>query len=1104
VEYHIGRQTGVHEAVVLYMRQGPLSGRLVAAVVLAESSIVSRDENGTAQRISEEQTETARLRLREIQEVLSQQVMQYMVPNIWIPLAAVPVNTSGKTDRLALTRWVQSLPSDEIAALTNTEETEDIDALPATVVERELQKAWSQVLGVPTSSIHRTSSFLSLGGDSVTAMLLVVACRALNLVVSIRAILLSPNLAALALETRAEAELVSSTSDIPKGLFGLSPVQQLFFSDVAAEGLRAEGEYRFNQSVHLRLQWPVPAEDLVRALDAVVAKHAMLRARFQHTSAAGWQQRIETELDGSYRFRAHQLPDRKALAAATLASQSTLDLARGPVFAADLIHTPGAHTLHMVAHHLVIDLVSWRILLRDLEEVLVRQVVLSPHTLSFPHWLEQQRLLANAAPTSASLAPSLPYDVPAARWDYWGLNPGQYTAADIMDVRVEVDEATTERLFGNANLPLRSEPVELFARVFPDRAVPTVFVEGHGRVSDEEGDAALAAETVGWFTTMTPLHVPTSEESLGLVDALRHTKDRRRAVPQQGMRYFRERFLSASASNAYAHHQPMEVLFNYMGRFQQTEGTSDGLFVLDDEASSFDAGASTRVLAAIEVNISVDAGCLQIGLRFSKKARYRDALGRWAEQYRATLNSLTTELIGSKPTLTASDFPLARLNNADLDSLNQTGLHELGAGEWGDFQSILPTTDAQRRFIFANTSKEQAHYEMLVFDGSSTLDTDRFRRACSDLVAQIECLRTIFKPVRGRLLQFVLRQSTPKVKVIAAVSSLDQALVDLHADALSRSVNIQEPMFEATLILDKNTTKSRVVLRISHALYDASSLPTVLGAFATFFNGAQLSTPPVPFRKYMEDVLKHQDGSSAIRYWRHILQNASMPCIGTVLPNRQLFKMRQTNTCEVRVSKALGQSIAFANVAKAAWALTLMRHSQSYDVLFAEVVAGRSAVRSTVADALGPCIAVKPIRVPERAGWTVQDLLQFVQEQQVAGIAYETLGEQNVLDACTDLPSGTEFTSIINYLHQQPATSLRLNDVEFTGFQSNLSPQYGFMELELYITESPGTLTFHMLVADHIPKEVTEGLLVTLNHAMTILMSSTAAKTTIEDLVRKL
>ena len=259
-------------------------------------------------------------------------------------------------------------------------------------------------------------------------------------------------------------------------------------------------------------------------------------------------------------------------------------------------------------------------------------------------------------------------------------------------------------------------------------------------------------------------------------------------------------------------------------------------------------------------------------------------------------------------------------------------------------------------------------------------------------------------------------------------------------------------MFEASLIINKNATKSRIVLRLSHALFDATSLPVIFDTFASSFNRAQLSTPLVPFREYVEDVLKHQNESSAIQYWRQVLQNATMPRIGAVLPTGQLFRMRRTNTYEVNISKAPTQGIALASVVKAAWALTLMRHSQTHDILFAEAVAGRSAVRSTIAGAVGCCIALEPARIDVRAAWRPLDLLQFVQDQQIAGVAYETLGEHNVLDVCTELPSGTEFSSAINYQGPKSAVSLRLNNIDFLGINRKPAPPYGVTDVELYVT----------------------------------------------------
>ncbi|KAF2158435.1 hypothetical protein M409DRAFT_61661 [Zasmidium cellare ATCC 36951] len=1113
VEHNIDRQAAVEEAVVLFPQEGPCANQLVACVVLSDTASFSpaRSGAGGVCELPHDEWHAAALQCGAVRDVVAQHVMHYMVPSQWLPLAALPVNASGKTDRRALTEWLMTLTAETLAMRTGQGQVDDeeVEEELETETQHRLREAWSQVLGVPQRRIRLTSSFVSLGGDSITAMQLISACRAMGLAVSVRAILQSPTLAALALETRVDLQSAGDESAVPDEPFPLSPVQRQFFGDVAADDLRADGDFRFNQSVHLNVRRAVQGADLARALDAVVAKHAMLRARFQYTAEAGWQQRIETELVGSYRFRAHQAPDREALAAITLASQSSLDLAHGPVFAADLITTPDAQTLFLTAHHLVIDLVSWRILVRDLTELLTNGVLPRRHAFSFPRWLGRQRRLANAAVAEPSA--SLPYDVPAARWDYWGLSPGEYTVADLTEVRAELDEATTARLFGDANAPLRSEPVELmlaalfhaFARVFPDRAVPAVFVEGHGRDSDETSDAALAAETVGWFTTMTPLAIPASEE-LGLVDTLRCTKDRRRAWPENGVRYFRERFLRSSSLDHFASHRSMEILFNYLGRFQQVEGAADGLFALDAEATASDVGSRTRVLAPIDVSVSVEAGRLQTSVRISEKSRHYDSLRRWTRQYGDSLQQLIVELTATKPTLTASDFPLARLGDADLESLNRTGVYDVGADDWANVQSILPTTDAQRRFITANTCKEQAHYDWLTFDGTGELDSVRFSRACSELVAQIECLRTVFKNVNDRLLQIVLRQSTPKVKVVTNASNLDHALAELHADALSRPVDIQEPMFEAMLIVDRKASKSRVVFRLSHALFDAASLPQILGAFASLIGGEQMASPSIAFREYMEDVVKHQHGSSAVQYWRQALQQMSIPHIGPSLPRGQLFRMRESERSEVHIPKSSYQGIALSTVVKTAWSLTLMRSSQSVDVSFAEVVAGRSTVQSTSVNALGCCIAFKPVLVSTRGDQSLPDLLRAMQDRQVAEMAYETLGEHSVLDECTDLPPGTDFSSVINYQHKAEAISLRLSDVEFTGVDHDLSPPYGFMDVELYIAESPGTLGLQMRFADHVSADAAEKLLASLRQAIVLLTSSAAGDMTAEDLIDKL
>jgi hypothetical protein len=114
--------------------------------------------------------------------------------------------------------------------------------------------------------------------------------------------------------------------------------------------------------------------------------------------------------------------------------------------------------------------------------------------------------------------------------------------------------------------------LQAFCQTF-DRETPVIFSEGHGRepwVSDID-----ISDTVGWFTTMIPLHVQ-AKENMNTVEILKQTKDLRRMIPGNGWPYFASRFLTQEGRQACRRHMPMEVLFNYLGHYQQLE-RSDSL-----------------------------------------------------------------------------------------------------------------------------------------------------------------------------------------------------------------------------------------------------------------------------------------------------------------------------------------------------------------------------------------------------------------------------------------------------------------------------------------------------------------------------------------------
>lgn len=78
-------------------------------------------------------------------------------------------------------------------------------------------------------------------------------------------------------------------------LFDLSPIQRLYFESASDFG----GASRFNQGMTVRLNRKIPAETVKCAVEAVVQRHSMLRARFVKSSDGKWQQRIGAVRDSS-------------------------------------------------------------------------------------------------------------------------------------------------------------------------------------------------------------------------------------------------------------------------------------------------------------------------------------------------------------------------------------------------------------------------------------------------------------------------------------------------------------------------------------------------------------------------------------------------------------------------------------------------------------------------------------------------------------------------------------------------------------------------------------------------------------------------------------
>ncbi|KAH8586226.1 hypothetical protein B0O99DRAFT_695701 [Bisporella sp. PMI_857] len=136
-----------------------------------------------------------------------------------------------------------------------------------------------------------------------------------------------------------------------------------------------------------------------------------------------------------------------------------INFRRGPILAAALVSVGDEQSVFFAAHHLVIDLVSWRIILLEIEELLVHGTAPAPEQVSFKAWsLAQAEHIQNHFTPSTVLASKvLPADL-----GYWGLTDKLLRINDVVRESFVLSQESSQSLLGSCNTALRTTPLELF------------------------------------------------------------------------------------------------------------------------------------------------------------------------------------------------------------------------------------------------------------------------------------------------------------------------------------------------------------------------------------------------------------------------------------------------------------------------------------------------------------------------------------------------------------------------------------------------------------------------------------------------------------------
>jgi non-ribosomal peptide synthase protein (TIGR01720 family) len=687
-------------------------------------------------------------------------------------------------------------------------------------------------------------------------------------------------------------------------------------------------------------------------------------------------------------------------------AQQSLDLTHGPLLRALVIEVPGdGWRLLLTAHHLVIDGVSWRILLDDLRTAYGQQrtgapILLPSKTSSTRDWVRKlQSLATDPAATQPARAHWLSTTSGSIR--LWGCDrpEGAATLRQAKTLRFNLAGADTQRLLRHAPAAYRTQVNHLllaaWARAFAKHAQGDgdgirIDLEGHGR--EDLFDDIDLSRTVGWFTSVCPAVLPSAGEPGDMLRRIKATLD---ALPHKGLSHGAlQSFGDVEVRTKLAEAPRAEVLFNYLGQFDGGQGTQQG-WRLARESGGASSDADSPLSHELAINGEVIDGVLAMSFTFSTARHDEARVQALMADYRAELLALIDHCEHSAGGVCAADFPLVKLPSDALDALVARV-----AAKPRHIADIVPLTPGQQTMFAESLEAPGTHVNIVQMQAKvEGLDVARLQAAWREALARHPMLRTGFFAVDGReSMQVTLRH------VDTAIEWLDwrdrplaKGLADWQALCEAervRGFDLERPPLARWHVARLADGASRIAWTWHHLLLDGWSMSQLLGEVFTAYAGQPLKPAGPPFAAFVQALQRStpQRDTDDQAFWRSRWALAGAP---TRLCTKALSVWAPQGLASAAVTLdaaaiaplrrfAHAEQITLNTLVQAAWGLVLMSHLGRDGVCFGTTVSGRSVEMDDVDGVMGLCINQLPLMLRREPTQAVGDWLRSLLDANLA------------------------------------------------------------------------------------------------------------------------
>lgn len=879
-----------------------------------------------------------------LRNFLRDRIPEFMIPWRFIQLDSFPLTANGKIDR-------------KLLPLPDAEEEAKVLVRPVSKAGEDLLTALCGVMR--KEAISMDAHFLELGGDSIKAIQLVSRLYQKGWKLELKDVFSYPVLHDMA----AHIQLLAGPADqrVVEGEVPLGPIQAEFFER------RFHYANQFNQSVLLQYDGRLQKEVIQNILEKITTHHDALR--MVYLQEGGRVKQFNRGVDAVAEVHEITVSDGAELAAHAEQLQQSFDLAKGPLLKAAIYHMPANDRLLLVAHHLVVDGVSWRILLEDISTLYEQSrsgqlLSLPPKTDSFSTWAQQ----LNA------------YQLPEQEHNYWldndidpeGLLPLTATGLpdDMQREGFALNTMQTQQLLTGTSHAYRTEVNDVllaavsiaFSKVFENNKM-WIALEGHGRQTAVPADVS---RTVGWFTSVYPVQLDACQvHDIGL--HIRGIKEQLRKVPGKGAGYGILKYIIKKPVGT---HEP-QVLFNYLGQLDGEAGNAG--FTPAHEHAGNNVHPQEKILYPIVISAMVLDNKLQLNVRYNAGL----VQAQVAQQISSALQQALVECIDHcyarlYTQITPSDLVWPGMGMEQLEAINKKYQPVCSAG----IADVYPLSPMQEGMLFHELldNSTGAYIYQVSYRINGKVDAAAVAQTADLLVKRHDILRTVFHfKETEHLLQAVLAETSAQFSYHELNDA--QQLHDFLQQDKNKRFNLEKgPLFRLALV-KLSEDDHAFVWTCHHILMDGWCMGILIAEFRELYLSivsphAHRLPQPAPFREYIQ-WLVNADRNKALEYWSDYLdgyessialQHHQTESAAEYNAQRYVRTLSAVQTKQLKELCYQCGSTMF-DCMQAIWGILLCKYNHTRDAVFGAIVSGRPPVVNGIERMLGLFINMIPVRV---------------------------------------------------------------------------------------------------------------------------------------------